>query len=223
VEFLLEGSGDAAHFYFLEMNTRLQVEHPVTEEVTGVDLVQAQLRIASGLPLPWRQADLLQRGHAIECRVYAEDPASGFLPQAGRIRLYRAPERPGVRVDAGVESGSDVSVHYDPMIAKLIAHAETRDMAIARARSALSEFDVLGLATNISFLIGVLDSEAFRSGAIDTAFLDANGDAFVAAPRLPPAAIAAAVVHQERTGRASPGGHARTAPDPWATLHGWRG
>jgi len=223
VEFLLEGSGDAANFYFLEMNTRLQVEHPVTEAVTGVDLVQAQLRIASGLPLPWRQDDLLQRGHAIECRVYAEDPASGFLPQAGRILLYRAPERPGIRVDAGVESGSDVSVHYDPMIAKLIAHAETRDMAIARARSALSEFDVLGLATNISFLIGVLDSEAFRSGAIDTAFLDANGAEFVAPPQLPPAAIAAAVAHQELTGRASPGGHARMTPDPWATLHSWRG
>jgi acetyl/propionyl-CoA carboxylase alpha subunit len=223
VEFLLEGSGDAAHFYFLEMNTRLQVEHPVTEAVTGIDLVQAQLRIASGLPLPWRQDDLLQRGHAIECRVYAEDPASGFLPQAGRILLYRAPERPSIRVDAGVESGSDVSVHYDPMIAKLIAHAETRDRAIARARSALSEFDVLGLATNISFLIGVLDSEAFRCGAIDTAYLDANGSAFVAAPQLPPAAIAAAVVHEERTGRASPGGRARTTPDPWATLHGWRG
>jgi acetyl-CoA carboxylase biotin carboxylase subunit len=223
VEFLLEGSGDEAHFYFLEMNTRLQVEHPVTEAVTGVDLVQAQLRVASGLPLPWRQDDLLQRGHAIECRVYAEDPASGFLPQAGRILLYRAPARTGIRVDAGVENGSDVSVHYDPMIAKLIAYAEKRDLAIARARSALSEFDVLGLATNISFLIGVLDSEPFRIGAIDTAFLDENGSAFVAPPHLPPAAIAAAVVHEERTAGASAGGHARKTPDPWSTLQGWRG
>jgi len=223
VEFLLEGSGDGAHFYFLEMNTRLQVEHPVTEAVTGVDLVQAQLRVAGGLPLPWRQEDLQQRGHAIECRVYAEDPASGFLPQAGRILLFRTPERPGIRVDAGVETGSDVSVHYDPMIAKLIAYAETRDLAIARARWALSEFDVLGLATNISFLIGVLDSEPFRIGAIDTAFLDENGAAFIAPPQLPPAAIAAAVVHEERTASASPGGHALKTPDPWARLSGWRG
>jgi acetyl-CoA carboxylase biotin carboxylase subunit len=223
VEFLLEGSGDDAHFYFLEMNTRLQVEHPVTEAVTGVDLVQAQIRVAGGLPLAWRQDDLLQRGHAIECRVYAEDPASGFLPQAGRILLYRAPERPGVRVDAGVESGSEVSVHYDPMMAKLIAHGGTRDAAIARAIAALSEFEVLGLATNISFLIGVLGSEAFRTGAIDTAFLDANGSDFVAPPRLPAAAVAAAVVHEERTASASAAGPGRDATDPWATLRNWRG
>jgi acetyl/propionyl-CoA carboxylase alpha subunit len=191
--------------------------------VTGVDLVQAQIRVAGGLPLAWRQDDLLQRGHAIECRVYAEDPASGFLPQAGRILLYRAPERPGVRVDAGVESGSEVSVHYDPMIAKLIAHAGTRDAAIARAIAALSEFEVLGLATNISFLIGVLGSEAFRTGAIDTAFLDANGSDFVAPPRLPAAAVAAAVVHKERTASASAAGPGLDATDPWATLRNWRG
>jgi len=223
VEFLLEGAGDEARFYFLEMNTRLQVEHPVTEAVTGVDLVQAQLRVAGGFPLPWRQDDLQQRGHAIECRVYAEDPASGFLPQAGRILLYRAPQRPGIRVDAGVESGSDVSVHYDPMIAKLIAHAETRDAAIARAIAALSEFDVLGLATNISFLIGVLDSRPFRHGAIDTAFLDGEGAALIAPAPLPSAALAAAVVHEERTGGAPADGPKRRTPDPWGTLQGWRG
>ena len=132
VEFLLEGAGEDARFYFLEMNTRLQVEHPVTEAVTGVDLVHAQLRVAAGLRLPWTQTDLQQRGHAIECRVYAEDPAAGYLPQAGRILLYRQPVRPGVRVDAGVVEGSEVTVHYDPMIAKVIAHAETRDAAIDR-------------------------------------------------------------------------------------------
>ena len=130
--------GDDARFYFLEMNTRLQVEHPVTEAVTGVDLVHAQLRVAAGLALPWTQPDLHQRGHAIECRVYAEDPAAGYLPQAGRVLLYRQPQRPGIRVDSGVVEGSDVSVHYDPMIAKVIAHAETRDGAIGRMRAALS-------------------------------------------------------------------------------------
>ena len=111
MEFLVEGAGDTARFYFLEMNTRLQVEHPVTEAVTGIDLVRAQIAIASGAPLPWRQEDLAQRGHAIECRVYAEDPARDFLPQAGRILRYREPRRPGVRIDAGVDEGSDVHVY----------------------------------------------------------------------------------------------------------------
>ena len=120
VEFLLEGERATARFYFLEMNTRLQVEHPVTELVTGVDLVQAQLRVAGGEPLPWTQGALSQRGHAIECRVYAEDPRQGFLPQAGRLLLYREPQGPGIRVDSGVVEGGEIPVHYDPMIAKLI-------------------------------------------------------------------------------------------------------
>src|SRR5207342_3139855 len=140
IEFLLEGEGDAARFYFLEMNTRLQVEHPVTELVTCTDLVRAQLLVAMGRPLPWRQADLAQRGHAIECRVYAEDPANGFLPQAGALRLYREPSGPGIRVDSGVEEGTAVPVQYDPMLAKLIASGETRDRAIERAVAALRAF-----------------------------------------------------------------------------------
>ena len=133
VEFLLEGEGDSAHFYFLEMNTRLQVEHPVTELVTGVDLVHAQLRRGQWRRLPWKQSDLSQRGHAIECRIYAEDPAQDFLPQAGTLLMYREPAGPGIRVDAGVVEGSEISVFYDPMLAKLIVAAETRDLAI-RAR-----------------------------------------------------------------------------------------
>jgi 3-methylcrotonyl-CoA carboxylase alpha subunit len=222
IEFLLEGAGDGARFYFLEMNTRLQVEHPVTEEVAGVDLVHAQLRVAAGEPLPWRQSDLQQRGHAIECRVYAEDPAAGFLPQAGRIALYRPPERPGVRVDAGVVEGSDVSVHYDPMIAKVIAHAETRDAAIDRMRSALSEFFVLGVTTNIAFLMAVLDSPAFRAGEVDTAYLDGEGAALAARQVLPAAALAAAAVHEDAAGRDAAAARVEARADPWAGLRGWR-
>ena len=129
VEFLLEGEGDDARFYFLEINTRLQVEHPITECVVGVDLVQAQLAVAAGEPLPWRQEDLAQRGHAIECRIYAEDPARGFLPQAGPLLRYREPSGPGVRVDSGVVEGGAVSVYYDPLLAKLIVWGETRGEA----------------------------------------------------------------------------------------------
>jgi len=222
VEFLLEGAGDDARFYFLEMNTRLQVEHPVTEAVAGVDLVHAQLRVAAGNELPWTQTDLRQRGHAIECRVYAEDPSTGFLPQAGRILLYRQPERPGIRVDAGVVEGSEVSVHYDPMIAKVIAHAETRDAAIDRLRAALAEFRILGLPTNIPFLLAVLDSPAFRSGTVHTAYLDDEGAGLASPQPLPAAALAAAVAHVE-TARPNSAGGQPPRHDPWTTLPGWRG
>ena len=144
VEFLLEGSGDHANFYFLEMNTRLQVEHPVTEAVTGVDLVQAQFAVAAGGPLPWEQRSLSTRGHAIECRIYAEDPDQNFLPQAGSLLLYREPAGPGIRVDSGVEEGGAIAVNYDPLLAKLIASAETRDACLSRLRSALRAYPVLG-------------------------------------------------------------------------------
>jgi 3-methylcrotonyl-CoA carboxylase alpha subunit len=173
IEFIVDGGA----FYFLEMNTRLQVEHPVTEQVTGLDLVRAQLIVANGEPLPWTQADVSQRGHAIEARIYAEDPAQGFLPQAGRLTRYREPRRPGVRIDAGVVEGGEVSVYYDPMIAKVIATAETRPLAIARLCAALREFEIGGIKTNRGFLIAILESEAFRDAAIDTAFLDREGGA----------------------------------------------
>ena len=177
IEFLVdvESGSDDAPFYFLEMNTRLQVEHPVTEQVTGLDLVRAQLLVANGEPLPWTQQEVGQRGHAIEARLYAEDPARGFLPQAGRLTRYREPQRPGVRVDSGVVEGGDVSIYYDPMIAKVIATAETRELAIARLCAALREFDIAGIRTNRSFLLRILESTAFRDGAIDTGFLDREG------------------------------------------------
>jgi len=177
IEFLVAGSD----FYFLEMNTRLQVEHPVTEGVTGLDLVRAQLLVASGEPLPWRDGDISQRGHSIEARLYAEDPSQGFLPQAGRLTAYREPQLPGVRVDSGIVEGGEVPVFYDPMIAKVIATAESRDLAINRLIAALREVRISGIRTNRAFLLRVLDSDAFRRGAIDTGYLDREGSAFLEA------------------------------------------
>ena len=176
IEFLVDGD----EFYFLEMNTRLQVEHPVTEQVTGLDLVRAQILVANGEPLPWSQETIGQRGHAIEARIYAEDPAQGFLPQAGPLTRYREPQRPGIRVDAGVIEGGEVSIYYDPMIAKVIATAETRPLATARLCAALREFQIAGIKTNRGFLLKILESDAFRNGAIDTAFLDRDGAALAA-------------------------------------------
>ena len=157
VEFLVEGSGDQARFYFLEMNTRLQVEHPVTEQVTGLDLVRAQLMVAAGAVLPWAQQEITQRGHAIELRVYAEDPLRNDLPQAGPLRLYREPVLPGVRIDSGVGEGDEVSVYYDPLLAKLIASGETRDLARRRALAALRGFPILGIRTNVELLAALLE------------------------------------------------------------------
>jgi 3-methylcrotonyl-CoA carboxylase alpha subunit len=171
IEFLVDGPS----FYFLEMNTRLQVEHPVTEQVTGLDLVRAQLLVASGEGLPWTQAQIAQRGHAIEARVYAEDPAQGFLPQAGRLSVYRVPHIPGVRVDSGVAEGSMISVYYDPMLAKVIATAESRPLAINRLAAALRALEIEGVRTNVPFLIRILELPEFRDGRIDTGFLDREG------------------------------------------------
>jgi acetyl-CoA carboxylase biotin carboxylase subunit len=226
VEFLLEGSGENRRFYFLEMNTRLQVEHPVTEATAGVDLVRAQILVAAGEPLPWDQAALTQRGHAIECRIYAEDPAQHFLPQAGRLSLYREPSMPGVRIDSGVIEGSEVSLFYDPLLAKLIACAETRNAAIARAATALRAFPILGIHSNVCFLIRVLEHARFRDGTFSTDFLDTGGHPLchvATAEALPAAALAAAVVHEETA--ATDGSlryGARPPADPWETLRGWR-
>ena len=168
------------------MNTRLQVEHAVTEAVAGVDLVRLQLLIASGDRLPWTQAQVASRGHAIEARVYAEDPARGFMPQAGRLLLYREPRMPGVRIDAGVVEGSDVPVQYDPLIAKVIASAETRPLAIARLVAALRAFPILGVRTNIGFLIDVLEHPRFEAGTVDIGFLDREGAALTQTAPEPP-------------------------------------
>ena len=224
VEFLLEGDGDGAHFFFLEMNTRLQVEHPVTELVTGLDLVRAQLLVAGGEPLPWAQADVTQRGHAIECRIYAEDPAQDFLPQAGTLLMYREPEGPGIRVDAGVVEGGEISVFYDPLLAKLIVSAETRDAAIARAVVALQQYVVLGIRTNIAFLLSILEDARFRSGDVHTGFLDTEGAGLRTADGtedVPAAALAASAFHDADGGGTSTPRGVSARHDPFDRLRGW--
>ena len=168
MEFIVQGD----EFYFLEMNTRLQVEHPVTEEVTGLDLVAAQLRVASGEPLPWTQEQVPQRGASIECRIYAEDPAKGFMPSPGRITRLVLPEGSGVRVECGVTEGVEVTVHYDPLLAKLITSGRTRDEAIARMSGALGGFVVEGVKTAIPFQQRVMQSAAFRAGAVHTQMVE---------------------------------------------------
>jgi 3-methylcrotonyl-CoA carboxylase alpha subunit len=230
IEFLVDGTGDDARFYFLEMNTRLQVEHPVTEAVTGLDLVHAQLCVAAGGRLPWSPPEITQRGHAIECRVYAEDPANEFLPQSGSLAIYREPRAPGVRIDSGVIEGADVSVHYDPLLAKVIVHAESRASAIARASSALRDFPILGIRTNVPYLRAVLAHPAFVGGEVDTRFLDRETSAIVAGlgtGDAPDAAIAAAVAAY--VGRAFRPADAGAAPagapasDPWDVPGPWVG
>jgi acetyl-CoA carboxylase biotin carboxylase subunit len=168
MEFIVQGE----EFYFLEMNTRLQVEHPVTEEVTGLDIVQAQLRVASGEALPWRQEDVVQRGAAIECRIYAEDPAKNFMPSPGTITRWAPPSGPGIRMESGVAEGCQVSVHYDPLLAKLVAAGATRDEAIARMQKALEVFVVEGLKTAIPFHLRVMASAAFREGRTHTQMVE---------------------------------------------------
>jgi 3-methylcrotonyl-CoA carboxylase alpha subunit len=225
IEFLLEGEGDSARFYFLEMNTRLQVEHPVTELVAGVDLVQAQLAVAAGAPLPWTQESLRQRGHAIECRVYAEDPASGFLPQAGPLLAYREPAGAGIRVDGGVAEGDEIGVHYDPLLAKLIVSAETRQGALDRCTDALRRFPVLGIRTNISFLIRVLRHPDVRAGNVHTGFLDEQREALTAPAAVPAEAIAVAALglrtRPEGEVRMAGGGANAQDADPWLQLRNW--
>jgi len=169
VEFLVDPNRG---FYFLEMNTRLQVEHPVTEMVTGLDLVQWQIRIAAGENLGLRQEDVVMRGAAVECRVYAEDPSNNFFPSPGKIATLRTPAGPGIRDDGGVYQGWTVPIDYDPLISKLVAWGATRDEAIGRMKRALGEYHIEGIKTNISFFLEVLDHPDFRKGVFDTGFID---------------------------------------------------
>jgi acetyl/propionyl-CoA carboxylase alpha subunit len=221
VEFLVAADGS---FYFLEMNTRLQVEHAITEETLGCDLVRAQLEVAAGADLPgeWLSGRLEPRGHAIELRLYAEDPVD-FLPRAGRILAYREPGGPGVRVDSGIEEGSVVGVEYDPLLAKLIVRAESRAAAIGRARRAVSEWVVLGVETNLSVLVAVLEAPEFLSGQYTTDIVT-RLPGTAGASAVPDAAwIAAALA---ASGPAPASGAPASAPaaggDPWETLGGWR-
>jgi acetyl-CoA carboxylase biotin carboxylase subunit len=170
IEFIV--NPQTRQYYFLEMNTRLQVEHPVTELVTGLDLVHWQLRVAAGEPLPFTQDELSQRGHAIECRLYAEDAANRFLPATGRLLRFIEPKGPGVRLDSGFTSGDEITIHYDPLIAKLICTAEDRPSAIRRMQSALRQTAILGITTNWQFLQDVLATSEFEAGSVYTTWVD---------------------------------------------------
>jgi propionyl-CoA carboxylase alpha chain len=169
VEFIVD---DALNFYFLEMNTRLQVEHPVTEMITGVDLVKEQIIIAENQPLSFSQADLHIKGHAVEVRVYAEDPKNNFLPDIGKLHTYVRPQGPGIRVDDGFEEGMQIPIYYDPMIAKLIAYAEDRERAIDRMLRAIEEYKIKGIETTLDFCAFVLQHQAFTSGKFNTKFVE---------------------------------------------------
>jgi len=177
VEFILDprpSTCDLQPFYFLEMNTRLQVEHPITELTTGLDLVQWQIRVAAGEHFPYQQDQLTQRGHAIECRIYAEDPANGFLPSTGTLLQYIEPSGPGIRVDSGFRAGNTVTHFYDPMLAKLIVHAENREAAMQKMGAALRDYVVHGVTTNIDFLQDVLAHPDFAAGKISTRWVETN-------------------------------------------------
>jgi propionyl-CoA carboxylase alpha chain len=169
IEFILD---DKLNFYFLEMNTRLQVEHPVTEAITGLDLVQLQIKIAEGEKIPFKQEDLQMHGHAVEIRVYAEDPSNNFLPDIGMLKTYKRPQGHGIRVDDGFEQGMDIPFYYDPMIAKLICHAESREAAIEKMIRAIQDYEITGLETTLGFCAFVMKHEAFRSGNFDTRFVE---------------------------------------------------
>jgi acetyl-CoA carboxylase biotin carboxylase subunit len=217
VEFILD---DKMNFYFLEMNTRLQVEHPVTEQITGLDLVNLQLRIAQGEKLPFAQEDLRINGHAIEVRVYAEDPANNFLPDIGTLQTYRRPQGHGIRVDDGFEEGMAISFFYDPMIAKMICHAGSREAAIEKTIRAINDYQITGVETTLGFCKFVMEHPAFRSGNFDTKFVEQHfkPEMLKSATASPEqeliAAALAAFVYKEQPATA-PGASASSAPSRW--------
>jgi propionyl-CoA carboxylase alpha chain len=200
VEFLLD---EKHNFYFLEMNTRLQVEHPVSEMITSIDLVREQINVARGEKLSFKQSDLKITGHAIEVRVYAEDPQNNFLPDIGNLKTYKRPQGPGIRVDDGFEQGMDIPIYYDPMIAKLVAFADTRELAIGRMIRAIDEYEISGVQTTLPFCKFVMNHEAFKSGNFDTHFvkyyfkpemLNSNNE-----KELEIAALIAGVIHEVKS------------------------
>ena len=217
VEFLMAPDGA---FYFLEMNTRLQVEHPVTEAVLGLDLVRLQIEIAAGKPLPFAQADLVPRGHALECRLYAEDPWRDHMPSPGRVLLLSPPEGPGIRFDGGIAAGSEVTTHYDPLLAKVITWGRDRAESMERMADALARTAVLGVTTNLALLRAIVAHPAFRAGELHTGFLDAHL-ADLPRPDCPPPQILAAAVAAAARGKTATG-TSRRAPDPWEQAGAWR-
>jgi len=222
VEFLVDPGGA---FYFLEMNTRIQVEHTVTEMRTGLDLVRKQIEIAAGGDLGLEQKDIAPRGHAIECRVYAEDPENQFLPSPGRIEILEEPAGSGVRVDSGIRQGMTVPMEYDPVLSKVVVHAENRDEAIDRMIRALRDYTIVGLKTIIPLMVDVLDSQPFRQGKTHTGFLAEHFREWKPSQALADLAVMAYVTHDLRAARsdAAPGGGERDQFEtPWQTLGSWR-
>ncbi|HSD27806.1 MAG TPA: 3-methylcrotonyl-CoA carboxylase, partial [Vicinamibacteria bacterium] len=218
VEFLLAPDGS---FSFLEMNTRLQVEHPVTEAVTGLDLVRLQLEVAARRPLPFFQEDVAVRGHALECRLYAEDPWNDDLPSPGRVLLLAEPEGPGIRVDSGLDAGSEITVHYDPLLAKVVTWGQERAEAIERMSDALRRTVVLGVVTNLARLRAIVAHPAFAAGDLDTGFIERHLSELVPSPCPPLEAIAAVAAALRVSGDGRPAAR-RAVPDPWTSLGGWR-
>jgi acetyl/propionyl-CoA carboxylase alpha subunit len=222
IEFIVDPK--TREFYFLEMNTRLQVEHPITELLTGRDLVNLQLRVAQGEALPFKQADVSRRGHAIECRIYAEDPANGFLPAVGKVLLAQFPVAPGVRVDSGLETGDEISIHYDPMIAKVSVLGEDRADAIRKMDWALRHTIILGVTTNISFLRDVLAHSVFQRGEVTTDFVEREMSAWQpdADGARDLALIAAALSEMTSQRIAGPANQGETSYDPWQVADRFR-
>ena len=230
VEFI---TGQDGTFFFMEMNTRLQVEHPVTEMITGLDLVKMQLTVAAGEPLPVKQKDLEIRGHAIEARIYAENPAKGFLPSTGTLRHLRAPRGiefaiggGSIRVDSGVRQGDTITPHYDPMIAKLIVWGEDRAIALGRMRAALADYEIVGVSTNVEFLSRTVASTAFSAADLDTGLIErCRAELFPADADLGDEDLAAAALAELLAEQAQAAAAARTSADPhspWNIVDGWR-
>ncbi|NOX35170.1 MAG: acetyl-CoA carboxylase biotin carboxylase subunit [Deltaproteobacteria bacterium] len=221
VEFLLD---EGNHFYFLEINTRLQVEHPITEMTTGVDLVKHQIEIAAGKKLGLRQKDIQPRGHAIECRIYAEDPEHDFLPSPGKIRFMKEPTGPGIRNDCGVYQGFEVPVDYDPILSKLVVHAQTRDQAVSKMIKALQDYIVLGVKTPIEFMMDVLNSRPFRNSEVFTDFIETHFSGWKADRDLADVAMIAFIA--DALGGARTNAHsyssAKETASPWDTLGNWK-
>jgi acetyl-CoA carboxylase biotin carboxylase subunit len=222
IEFIVDPQ--TREFYFLEMNTRLQVEHPITEMITGLDLVKLQIKVALGEPLPFAQGHITARGHAIECRVYAEDAANGFLPASGPVLLAKFPLMPGVRVDTGIESGDEVSIHYDPMIAKIIAYGQDRADAIRKMDTALRNTIILGVTTNVRFLRDVLAHPTFQRGEITTNFIERELATWQpdASDKLDLALIAAALNDAQSMTAAPTTNSQPLTTDPWQIGDGFR-
>jgi propionyl-CoA carboxylase alpha chain len=223
IEFIVDKN---RHFYFLEMNTRLQVEHPVTEMVTGLDLVRLQLEVAAGNKMPFRQEEIERRGHAIECRVYAEDPENNFLPSIGKLDYVQRPGGFGIREDSGAGEGDTISIYYDPMIAKLIAWGANRDEAIRRMRRALSEYEIAGVRTTIPFCLWVLNHPKFCAGEFDTHFVqnefhDLHRASMNGRLDLEAAALAAVLHRESKSSESTPVANTTTSHNMWKR-RGWK-